>query len=72
MKKIVSFGSIWFLAVSVAKHLEETNGKADLKEVYKVCCYLNDEVADKTYEAFRSSYYRAKRAFRNVTLNVTD
>ena len=72
VKKTVSFGDIWFLAVSVGKHLQESKGQADLKEVYKVCSYLDDAVAEKSFEAFKSSYYRARRSYGKVTLIVTD
>lgn len=72
MKKTVSFGDIWFLAVSTAKHLEEVNGRTDLKKVKNICGYINDDIEDMNFEAFKSAFYRARRQFKKITLTVTD
>ncbi len=59
----VSFSSIWFVAVMLGLRRKTLKQRNDLREIYKVCAYLDDEVQSQTFEAFRSAYYRAKRQY---------
>ncbi len=71
MKKSVTIGDSLFLSVVIANYLRASRGKTDLKEVYKVCAYLDERVQEKSFQAFRKAYYRAKKEFHGVSLSVT-
>lgn len=71
MKKDVTLGDTLFLSIVLSNYLRAVRGRADLKEVYKVCSYLDDELEQKSFESFRKAYYRAKRRFHGVSLKVT-
>ncbi|MHB1933640.1 MAG: hypothetical protein ACYCR5_04560 [Leptospirillum sp.] len=72
MKKTVSFGSIWFHAVLLAMYMRETRGKANLKELYRVCAFLDDEVDNMSLPAFKSAFFRARQRFKGVNLVEPD
>ncbi len=59
----VSFSSIWLFAVLLGIRRKTLKQRNDLHEIYKVCAYLDDEVHNQTFEAFRSAYYRARRQY---------
>ena len=71
MKKNVTLGDTLFLSIVLSNYLREARGRADLKEVYKVCTYLDTNLEQKSFESFRKAYYRAKRKFQGVSLTVT-
>lgn len=68
VRKTVSFGSIWFHAVLLAMYMRETNGKANLKDLYQVCAFLDDEVDSMSMAAFKSAFFRARQRFKGVKL----
>lgn len=72
MKKSVSFGSIWFHAVLLGMYLRESKGRANLKDIYKVCAYLDDEVENMSFSAFKSAFFRARHNFKGLKLVEPD
>ncbi len=68
MRKTVSFGSIWVQAVLLSRYMKETNGRANMKALYKVCAFLDDEVEAMSLAAFKSAFFRARQRFKEVEL----
>ena len=53
-------------------YLRESKGRANLKDIYKVCAYLDDEVENMSFSAFKSAFFRARHNFKGLKLVEPD